>query len=152
RKLSNRSDRVKALDFHPTEPWLITALYNGNTYIWNHETQTLVKTFEVTEAPLRAVKFITRKSWFVAGGDDMHLRVFNYQTHEKVTAFDAHQDYIRCIAVHPTQPFVLSSSDDMTIKLWDWDKNWRNMMVRVLLCVESFPDHRHRCLKDTHTW
>ncbi|KAJ3004069.1 UNVERIFIED_CONTAM: Coatomer subunit beta', partial [Siphonaria sp. JEL0065] len=129
RKLSNRSDRVKALDFHPTEPWLITALYNGNTYIWNHETQTLVKTFEVTEAPLRAVKFITRKSWFVAGGDDMHLRVFNYQTHEKVTAFDAHQDYIRCIAVHPTQSYVLSSSDDMTIKLWDWDKNWRNMMV-----------------------
>ncbi|KAI8836673.1 coatomer WD associated region-domain-containing protein [Chytriomyces cf. hyalinus JEL632] len=129
RKLSNRSDRVKALDFHPTEPWLITALYNGNTYIWNHETQTLVKTFEVTEAPLRAVKFITRKSWFIAGGDDMHLRVFNYQTHEKVTAFDAHADYIRCIAVHPSQSYVLSSSDDMTIKLWDWDKNWKNMMV-----------------------
>ncbi|KAI9342525.1 coatomer WD associated region-domain-containing protein [Obelidium mucronatum] len=135
RKLSNRSDRVKALDFHPTEPWLITALYNGNTYIWNHETQTLVKTFEVTEAPLRAVKFITRKSWFIAGGDDMHLRVFNYQTHEKVTAFDAHQDYIRCIAVHPTQSYVLSSSDDMTIKLWDWDKNWRNMM--------TFEGHTH---------
>ncbi|KAJ3354080.1 hypothetical protein HDU83_005897 [Entophlyctis luteolus] len=78
---------------------------------------------------VRAVKFIARKSWFVAGGDDMHLRVFNYQTHEKVTAFDAHADYIRCIAIHPTQPYVLSSSDDMTIKLWDWEKNWRNMMV-----------------------
>ncbi|KAJ3414822.1 Coatomer subunit beta' [Chytridiales sp. JEL 0842] len=129
RKLSNRSERVKAVDFHPTEPWVLAALYNGNVYIWNHETQNLVKTFEVTEFPVRAAKFIARKSWLIAGSDDMHIRVFNYQTHEKVTAFEAHSDYIRSIAVHATQPFVLTSSDDMLIKLWDWDKGWRNVMV-----------------------
>jgi len=39
RKLSARSDRVKAVDFHPTEPWVMTCLYNGNVYIWNYETQ-----------------------------------------------------------------------------------------------------------------
>ncbi|KAJ1548362.1 Coatomer subunit beta', partial [Cladochytrium tenue] len=135
RKFSNRSDRVKAVDFHPTEPWLLAALYNGNALIWNHETQNLVKTFEVTDLPVRAAKFIARKSWLVAGSDDMHIRVFNYQTHEKVAAFEAHSDYIRHIAVHPTQPFILSTSDDMLIKLWDWDKGWR--------CVMVFEGHTH---------
>jgi coatomer subunit beta' len=91
--------------------------------------QTLVKSFEVTDLPVRATRFISRKSWFIAGSDDMHLRVFNYNTHEKVTAFEAHADYIRFLAIHPTLPYVLSSSDDMLIKLWDWDKGWRNVMV-----------------------
>ncbi|KAJ3035062.1 Coatomer subunit beta' [Rhizophlyctis rosea] len=129
RKLYNRSERVKAVDFHPTEPWLLAALYNGNVYIWNHENQSLVKTFETTDLPVRAAKFIARKSWLVAGSDDMQVRVFNYNTHEKVVAFEAHADYIRSVAVHPTQPFILTSSDDMLIKLWDWEKGWKNVMV-----------------------
>lgn len=33
-----RSERVKSVDFHPTEPWLLAGLYNGNVFIWNHET------------------------------------------------------------------------------------------------------------------
>lgn len=129
RKLSNRSDRVKAVDFHPTEPWLLAGLYNGNVLIWNHETQNLVKTFEVTDLPVRAAKFIARKTWLITGSDDMHVRVFNYQTHEKVVAFEAHPDYIRHLAVHPSQPYVLTTSDDMTIKMWDWEKGWKNVMV-----------------------
>ncbi|TPX41461.1 hypothetical protein SeMB42_g00769 [Synchytrium endobioticum] len=150
RKLSNRSDRVKAVDFHPTEPWLLASLYNGSVHIWNHETQTLVKTFEVTDLPVRAARFIARKSWLIAGSDDMHLRVFNYNTHEKVTAFEAHADYIRSLAVHPTLPYVLSGSDDMLIKLWDWDKGWKNAMV--------FEGHTHYVMmvafnpKDSNTF
>ncbi|CAG8633961.1 19563_t:CDS:10, partial [Racocetra fulgida] len=85
----------------------------------------LVKTFEVTDVPVRAARFIARKNWLITGSDDMQIRVFNYNTHEKVTTFEAHPDYIRCIAIHPTQPFFLSGSDDMTIKLWDWEKGWK---------------------------
>ncbi|OWK05637.1 COPB2, partial [Cervus elaphus hippelaphus] len=95
RKLTARSDRVKSVDLHPTEPWMLASLYNGSVCVWNHETQ-----------------------------DDMQIRVFNYNTLERVHMFEAHSDYIRCIAVHPTQPFILTSSDDMLIKLWDWDKKW----------------------------
>ena len=29
RKLSSRSDRVKSVDIHPTEPWVLSAMYNG---------------------------------------------------------------------------------------------------------------------------
>lgn len=133
RKLLSRSDRVKGTDFHPTEPWLLTGLYNGTVNIYDHETGALVKTFEVSTVPVRCVRFIARKNWFVAGSDDFQLRVFNYNTHDKVASFEAHPDYIRCLAVHPTASIVLTGSDDMTIKAWDWDKQWKCVQVRTTL-------------------
>ncbi|KAG0379905.1 hypothetical protein BGX24_011069 [Mortierella sp. AD032] len=150
KKLLARSERVKSMDFHPTEPWVLASLYDGHAYIWNYETQALVKTFEVTDQPVRAAKFIARKNYVITGSDDMQLRVFNYNTHEKVHSWDAHSDYIRCIAVHPTLPYVLSGSDDMTIRLWDWDKNWK--------CMQTFEGHTHFIMtvtinpKDTNTF
>lgn len=97
-----------------------------------------MKTFEVSEVPVRCVKFITRKNWFVAGSDDFQLRVFNYNTHEKVAAFEAHPDYIRCLTVHPTASIVLTGSDDMTIKAWDWEKGWKNIQVSSSLWSWGF--------------
>ena len=60
RKLSARSDRVKCVDLHPTEPWMLASLYNGNVHVWNHESQQLVKSFEVCDLPVRAAKFVAR--------------------------------------------------------------------------------------------
>ncbi|PPR04845.1 hypothetical protein CVT24_007233 [Panaeolus cyanescens] len=150
KKLFSRSDRVKGVDFHPTEPWLLTGLYNGTVNIYNHETGAVVKTFEVAEVPVRCVKFIARKNWFVAGSDDFQLRIFNYNTHEKVASFEAHPDYIRCLTVHPTASIVLTGSDDMTIKAWDWDKGWK--------CIQIYEGHTHYIMnlvfnpKDTNTF
>ncbi|KAK3687894.1 coatomer WD associated region-domain-containing protein [Podospora appendiculata] len=129
RQLFARSERVKGIDFHPTEPWILTTLYSGHVYIWSYETQQIVKTFELTDVPVRAGRFIARKNWIVCGSDDFQIRVHNYNTSEKITSFEAHPDYIRAIVVHPTQPFVLTASDDMTIKLWDWEKQWKNVRV-----------------------
>ncbi|KAJ5232916.1 hypothetical protein N7468_005872 [Penicillium chermesinum] len=135
RQLFARSERVKGIDFHPTEPWILTTLYSGHVYIWSYESQSIIKTFELTDVPVRAGRFIARKNWIVCGSDDFQLRVYNYNTSEKITSFEAHPDYIRSIAVHPTQPFVLTASDDMTIKLWDWEKGWK--------CVQVFEGHSH---------
>ena len=158
KKLFSRSDRVKGVDFHPTEPWLLTGLYNGTVNIYNHETGAIVKTFEVAEVPVRCVKFIARKNWFVAGSDDFQLRVFNYNTHEKVTAFEAHPDYIRCLTVHPTASIVLTGSDDMTIKAWDWDKAWKNIQVSAWtdfsitkVCLLNFMNRHTKAIR-TISW
>ncbi|KDQ15522.1 hypothetical protein BOTBODRAFT_158406 [Botryobasidium botryosum FD-172 SS1] len=150
RKLFARSDRVKSVDYHPTEPWLLAGLYNGSVHLYNHETGALIKTFEVAEVPVRCVRFIARKQWFVAGSDDFQLRAFNYNTHEKVTAFEAHPDYIRCLNVHPTASLVITGSDDMTIKAWDWEKGWK--------CIQTYEGHTHYIMniafnpKDSNTF
>ena len=118
--------------------------------IWDYDSGSLAKSFEVSELPVRCAKFVCRKQWFLAASDDMRLRVFNYNTMEKVKEFEAHADYIRCLEVHPSLPYVLSSSDDMTIKLWDWDRGFE--------CTQMFEGHNHYVMqvkinpKDTNTF
>eukprot|EP00197_Chlamydomonas_leiostraca_P003888 CAMPEP_0202868228 /NCGR_PEP_ID=MMETSP1391-20130828/10511_1 /ASSEMBLY_ACC=CAM_ASM_000867 /TAXON_ID=1034604 /ORGANISM="Chlamydomonas leiostraca, Strain SAG 11-49" /LENGTH=917 /DNA_ID=CAMNT_0049548365 /DNA_START=115 /DNA_END=2865 /DNA_ORIENTATION=- len=150
RQLLQRTDRVKGVELHPVEPWLMANLYNGNILIYNYNDSTLVKSFEVTEQPVRSAKFVARKQWIITGADDMLIRVYNYNTMDKVKVFEAHTDYIRCIAVHPTLPVFLTSSDDTLIKLWDWDKGFA--------CVQQFEGHSHFVMqvsfnpKDTNTF
>ncbi|CAK4617062.1 hypothetical protein LEN26_014692 [Aphanomyces euteiches] len=150
KKLSSRSERVKSVDLHPTEPWVLSGLYNGTVMLWDYDKQQLVKSFEVSTLPVRNARFIARKQWIIASSDDLQLRVFNYNTMDKVTAFDAHTDYIRYLEVHPILPIVLSCADDMTVKMWDWDKNW--------LCTQVFEGHGHYVMmakfnpKDTNTF
>ncbi len=138
------------MDLHPSEPWVLAALYSGNVMIWDYESGSLVKSFEISELPVRCAKFIARKQWFLAASDDMRLRVFNYNTMEKIKEFEAHADYIRSLEVHPSLPYVLSSSDDMCIKLWDWDRGFD--------CTQIFEGHAHYVMqvkfnpKDTNTF
>lgn len=123
RKLTSRSDRVKCVDLHPTEPWMLCSLYSGNINVWNIENQQLVKTFEVCDLPVRAAKFVPRKNWIVSGSDDMQIRIFNYNTLDRVHAFEAHSDYVRSIIVHPTQPYILTSSGEYNYLLCNTKQN-----------------------------
>lgn len=102
-------------------------------YIWDYSNNSLLKSFELCEVPVRCAKFITRKQWFIAGTDDMYLRVYNYNTMEKVKEWEAHTDYIRFVEIHPNRPLILSSSDDMSIKLWDWEKDFECTQVSPFL-------------------
>ena len=54
---------------------MLASLYNGNVHVWNHEKQTLVKSFEVCDLPVRASKFVPRKNWVITGSDDMQVRI-----------------------------------------------------------------------------
>jgi len=148
KKLSCRSDRVKSVDFHTTEPWVLAGLYSGNLFIYDYNTQALIKQVEVGMLPVRNAKFVVRKQWIVAACDDMFVHIYNYNTLEKIKAVEAHTDYIRFICIHPTSPYLLSCSDDMSVKLWDWDKAWAN--------TTTFEGHAHYVMmaqfnpKDTH--
>lgn len=150
KKLVARSSRVKSTDIHPKDPWVLVSLYDGRVHIWNYETQQLLKTFEVSDCPVRVAKFIHKENWIVCGSDDFRITIYNYNTSERVHVIDAHSDYVRSIVVHPTKNYLLSSSDDMTIKLWNWDKDFIN--------VQAFEGHQHYVMqlainpKDTNTF
>ncbi|KAH8582991.1 coatomer complex beta [Cryptosporidium sp. chipmunk genotype I] len=124
KKLQTSSERVKSIDFHESEPWLLSGLYNGTITVHDYETQSLLKSLEVSEYPIRCAIFVCRKQWIITCGDDLQVRVYNYNTMNKVTSFEAHNDFIRHIMVHNKLPLLLTCSDDMTIKVWDWDRDW----------------------------
>jgi len=135
KKLLQRTERVKAVDLHPIEPWVLSALYNGKVLIHDIETQKLVKSIDVCQEPVRAAKFVPRKKWVITGSDDLKIRVFNYNTCQLEHQFEAHVDYIRSIAVHPTKPLIITTGDDMTARLWNWEKNFNLEM--------TFEQHTH---------
>lgn len=110
-------------------------MYDGHVFIYNYETSSVVKTFEVTDQPVRCGVFVPRKQWIIVGADDMFIRCYNYNTMEKVKTFEAHIDYIRSITVHPSLPVFVTCSDDMLVKAWDWEKAWD--------CVMLFEGHSH---------
>ncbi|GMS94674.1 hypothetical protein PENTCL1PPCAC_16849, partial [Pristionchus entomophagus] len=146
------SDRVKSLDLHPTEPWLLVSLLNGEVAIWNHQTKENVRTFKVCDAPVRAAVFVPREGWVVTGSDDKLVRVYNYITGEFLHQFQAHEDFVRCIAVHPTQSFILTCGDDKLIKQWNWDNEWalqqtfggHDHYVMQIASIPMIPTHSHR--------
>jgi coatomer subunit beta' len=127
--------RIKSVEFHSTEPWILLAQYSGDVAIWNvdKEKQPGIQ-ISVSELPVRVAKFIERKAWIVTASDDMHIRVFTYHG-KNLHDFEAHDDYIRSIELHPTLPYIFTSSDDMLIKVWDMEYNFN--------CVNTLEGHNH---------
>ncbi|XP_023762379.1 coatomer subunit beta'-2 isoform X1 [Lactuca sativa] len=138
-----KSERVKSIDLHPTEPWVLVGLYSGNVSIWNHNSQVIEKTFEIGKSPVRTGKFIAHKEWIVVGSDDGFLRVYNYNNMENVGELKAHTDFIRSVVVHPSLPCILSASDDKLIKLWNWENGWE--------CTKTFQGHEHYVMQVAFT-
>ena len=96
---------MKGVDFHPTEPWLLTGHYNGTVNIYKHEKTGAItvqsNTFEVAEVPVRCVE--SRKD---VGSS------------------------LAPTTVHPTVSIVSTISDDMSVKALDWDKGWKNIQSK----------------------
>lgn len=103
---------------------LLVNLYNGSVAIYSTADGSLLKSWEVTDLPVRAAAFIPRRGWVATGADDCHVRIYNVHTLARERAWEAHADYIRAVAPHPTLPILLSASDDMTVKAWDWERGW----------------------------
>ena len=101
KKLVARSDRVKSVDLHPEQPWVLTAMYDGRVSVWDYEAQKNIKDIELCDVPLRCAKWIVRKQWIVTAGDNLEVVVVNYNTYDVVKRIPAHGDYIRSLAVHP---------------------------------------------------
>uniref|UniRef100_A0A8D3BZ03 Coatomer subunit beta' n=1 Tax=Scophthalmus maximus TaxID=52904 RepID=A0A8D3BZ03_SCOMX len=122
RRLTARSDRVKSVDLHPTEPWMVISLYSGGVVVWNHESQ---------------VKYVTRS---------LHLSIAHQVER---TAFDVYRlGGVRGTGrvQHNGHTLIVGFSvlsDDMLIKLWDWDRKWT--------CSQVFEGHTHYVCRSSST-
>eukprot|EP00792_Barthelona_sp_PAP020_P006887 TRINITY_DN3079_c2_g1_i1.p1 TRINITY_DN3079_c2_g1~~TRINITY_DN3079_c2_g1_i1.p1 ORF type:complete len:803 (+),score=235.25 TRINITY_DN3079_c2_g1_i1:39-2447(+) len=130
-KLKITTEKIKHVDYHHTEPFVLCACYDGSIRLYNHITGQLVRSLDVSSEPLRACKFIERMNWFIVGGDDHYCRIFDLNTLEKVVTFEAALDYVRCIEVHPTKPFILVGGDDRYIRCFDWEKKFQCICVHT---------------------
>ncbi|KAH8829364.1 coatomer subunit alpha-2 [Flagelloscypha sp. PMI_526] len=114
-KFESKSNRVKGLAFHPTQPLLAAALHNGSVQLWNYRMGVLV------DRPVRAVAFHPSRALLVTGGDDYKIRVWDIRPQNRRCLFvlHGHLDYIRTVQFHHEMPWIISASDDQTIRIWN---------------------------------
>ncbi|KAH0793295.1 coatomer subunit beta'-2-like [Histomonas meleagridis] len=115
------SERVKCLDFHPTQPLLLAALYSGDGLIIDCNSGAIIKNLNVHHGvPLRTCKWVPTNGNVVFGGDKSSICFFSPTKGQLLLEVpNAHDAFIRSLQPHPTEPLMLSCSDDYTIKLWD---------------------------------
>jgi coatomer protein complex subunit alpha (xenin) len=46
RKFETKSNRVKAISFHPVRPWVLASLHNGTVQLWDYRIRTMLERFE----------------------------------------------------------------------------------------------------------
>ncbi|KIJ61628.1 hypothetical protein HYDPIDRAFT_31228 [Hydnomerulius pinastri MD-312] len=135
-KFESKSNRVKGLAFHPTQPLLAAALHNGSVQLWNYRMGVLVDRFEEHEGPVRAVAIHPSRALLVTGGDDYKIKVWDLRPQSRRCLFTlhGHLDYVRTVQFHHEMPWILSSSDDQTIRIWN--STSRN-------CIAILTGHSH---------
>ena len=133
-KFETKSSRVKGISFHPTRPWLLCSLHDGQIQLWDYRLGTLLETFSEHDGPVRSVDFHTTQPLFVSGGDDYKIRVWNYGQKRSLFTLMGHLDYIRTVQFHPENPWIVSCSDDQNIRIWNWQSRE---------CIAVLTGHNH---------
>ncbi|KAG2008409.1 coatomer subunit alpha-2 [Coprinopsis cinerea AmutBmut pab1-1] len=120
-KFESKSNRVKGLAFHPTQPLLAAALHNGSVQLWNYRMGVLVDRFEEHEGPVRGVDIHPSRPLLVTGGDDYKIKVWDIRPQNRRCLFTlhGHLDYVRTVQFHHEMPWIISASDDQTIRIWN---------------------------------
>ncbi|PPR00758.1 hypothetical protein CVT24_000783 [Panaeolus cyanescens] len=120
-KFESKSNRVKGLAFHPTQPLLAASLHNGSVQLWNYRMGVLVDRFEEHEGPVRAVAIHPTRALLATGGDDYKIKVWDIRPQNRRCLFTlhGHLDYVRTVQFHHEMPWILSASDDQTIRIWN---------------------------------
>lgn len=136
KKFKHHGEKVKKVFLHSKEPWMLTSLYNGNAQLFNYETQTLEKTFEVSKDRLRSGLFIENRNWAVFAGDDKIIRAFNYNTQEKIFEKEEHKDFVRDLLYLEKMDMMISCSDDKSIIIWELE-------ARDLKKIRQLSEHKH---------
>ncbi|KAL4254742.1 Coatomer subunit alpha [Abortiporus biennis] len=135
-KFESKSNRVKGLAFHPTQPLLAASLHNGSVQLWNYRMGVLVDRFEEHEGPVRGVAIHPSRALLVTGGDDYKIKVWDIRPQNRrcLYTLHGHLDYVRTVQFHHEMPWILSASDDQTIRIWN--STSRN-------CIAILTGHSH---------
>ncbi|TIB38407.1 hypothetical protein E3P86_01655 [Wallemia ichthyophaga] len=133
-KFESKSNRVKGVAFHPTQPLLAASLHNGSIQLWNYQMGTLVDRFDQHDGPVRGISFHNTQPLLASGGDDYKVKVWNYKTRRCLFTLHGHLDYVRTVFFHHTHPWILTASDDQTIRIWNWQSR---------TCIAILTGHNH---------
>ncbi len=145
--LRSHVDGVRALCFHSSDPWLVSASEDGTAKIW--QLGDIVKkscggggaeetkggeaffTYRGHRGPVLAAALCEELGWLATGGFDAQVALwrlppskqelygaFGRVAHLRVAALDGHADAVWALAAHPTRALLYSAAADGTVAAW----------------------------------
>uniref|UniRef100_A0A673C7W4 Beta'-coat protein n=1 Tax=Sphaeramia orbicularis TaxID=375764 RepID=A0A673C7W4_9TELE len=158
RRLTARSDRVKSVDLHPTEPWMLASLYNGSVCVWNHETQVQPNTTGTALYDMLIKLWDWEKKWscsqvfeghthyvmqivinpkdnnqFASASLDRTIKVWQLGSSSPNFTLEGHEKGVNCIDYYSggDKPYLISGADDRQVKIWDYQRMVRRNSTSV---------------------
>uniref|UniRef100_A0A8C5EMY7 Beta'-coat protein n=1 Tax=Gouania willdenowi TaxID=441366 RepID=A0A8C5EMY7_GOUWI len=120
RKLLARSDRVKSVDLHPTEPWMVVSLYSGTVVVWNHESKVTV--FDLHMHHITHLGYCVCSCVFLCVfSDDMLIKLWDWEKKWVCSqVFEGHSHYVMQIVINPKDNNQLKHGFTSTFVLQVW--------------------------------
>ncbi|WAR15327.1 COPB2-like protein [Mya arenaria] len=125
RKLSARSDRVKTVDLHPSEPWMLASLYNGNVHIWNFESQPLrlntTRLLTTRSDRVKCSDLHPEQPWVLVSIFAGKAQIWDYVRQQLIKSFEVCDLPVRTAKFVARKNWVLTGSDDMHVRAYNYN-------------------------------
>jgi coatomer protein complex subunit alpha (xenin) len=113
---------VRGVDFHLTEPLLVSGGDDYKIKVWDYKLRRCLFTLLGHLDYIRTVQFHPNAAqfpWILSASDDQTLRLWDFQRRTCLSVLTGHNHYVMCAAFHPTEDLIVSASLDQTVRVWD---------------------------------
>ncbi|KAK7482524.1 hypothetical protein BaRGS_00026235 [Batillaria attramentaria] len=125
RLVSARSDRVKSVDLHPGEPWMLASLFNGNVHIWNYESKPLrldiKRKLSARSDRVKSVDLHPGEPWMLASLYNGNVHIWNYESQQLIKSFEVCDLPVRAARFVARKNWVITGSDDMHVRVFNYN-------------------------------
>ncbi|KAK2701677.1 hypothetical protein QYM36_019682 [Artemia franciscana] len=147
--LTARSDRVKCVDLHPTEPWMKNWIITGSDdyriRFFNYNTLEREHVVDAHKDYVRCLAVHPTLPIVLSGSDDKKIKMWNWDnswTCQKV--FDGHSHYVMQIVFNPKDNNTFASASlDKTIKIWQLASSIPNFTLKGHVNYITCLDYTH---------
>jgi len=117
-KMQVNAHEVRSVCFSPGDSNIAAASDDGNIYVWNVGTKSLLQTLKGHQGHVRAVAYSADGVHLASGGDDHTVRLWNASTGDVVAVLRGHSDIVRSVSFMPDGKGFVSGAEDGTIRSW----------------------------------
>ncbi len=113
---TEQSKTLKAVQYHPNNPWLITAGEDGKIIIWSLETTQPLKQWDTK--PISALALNNKGDLIASAGDDYQIILWNMEGQVQNTLDSGQTGMISSLTFSHDDTMLASTAYDKTTRLW----------------------------------
>lgn len=124
--------RINALQFDPSERYLVVAYADHQACIWNTIDGSLHQTLS-HQGAVNSIAISSDGQYVMTGSDDCRVGIWNMDVSQHIASLE-HNDGVVVLALSPDNKYVAAGCRDGTVKIWLWhpEQLIREAMSRIV--------------------